>query len=90
MGSKKDQSSCGASCGDTGCCKVDSIVSVDERGQMVLPKDLRERAGIKPGDKLALVGCEQDGKVCCIVMVKAEEFSQMIKSTLGPMLKEII
>jgi antitoxin PrlF len=90
MSNKKDEKSCISSCGDTSCCKVDSIVSVDERGQMVLPKDMRERAGIKPGDKLALVGCEKEGKVCCIVMVKVEEFSQMIKSTLGPMLKEII
>jgi antitoxin PrlF len=31
------------------------MVSVDERGQMVLPKDLREKANIKAGDKLAVV-----------------------------------
>ena len=30
-----------------GGCKVESLVTVDERGQMVLPKDLRDRAGIK-------------------------------------------
>ena len=29
------------------CCKVEAIVSVDERGQMVLPKELRE-AGAHP------------------------------------------
>jgi AbrB family looped-hinge helix DNA binding protein len=69
---------------------VESVVSVDERGQMVLPKDLRERAHIAPGDKLALVSCEKEGSVCCIVMLKAEEFSQMVKSTLGPILKDII
>ena len=90
MGNKKDGASCGAECGDISCCRVESVVSVDERGQMVLPKEMREKAGIKPGDKLALVGCEKDGKVCCIIMLKAEEFSQMIKTTLGPMLKEII
>ena len=90
MANKKDSASCGAGCGDTGCCKVEAVVSVDERGQMVLPKEMREKAGIKPGDKLALVGCEKEGKTCCIVMVKVEEFSQMIKSTLGPLLKEII
>ena len=33
------------------CCKVESIVSVDERGQMVLPKEIRERAKIGAGDK---------------------------------------
>ena len=26
------------------CCKVESIISVDERGQMVLPKELRDKA----------------------------------------------
>jgi AbrB family looped-hinge helix DNA binding protein len=89
MVKKKENVSC-ASTGGIGCCQVESIVSVDDRGQMVLPKELREKAGIKPGDKLALVGCEKEGRICCIVMVKVEEFSQMIKSTLGPMLKEIV
>jgi AbrB family looped-hinge helix DNA binding protein len=37
---------------------VESIVSVDERGQMVLPKDIREKAKIRPGDKLAVVSME--------------------------------
>ena len=31
-------------------CKVESIISVDERGQMVLPKELRDRAQIRAGD----------------------------------------
>ena len=35
------------------CCRVESIISVDERGQMVLPKDLRDKANIRAGDKLA-------------------------------------
>jgi len=37
------------------CCRVESLVGVDERGQMVLPKELRDRADIKAGDKLAVV-----------------------------------
>ena len=36
-------------------CRVDSLVSVDDRGQMVLPKELRDKAGIKGGDKLAVI-----------------------------------
>ena len=36
-------------------CRVEAILTVDERGQMVLPKDIRERAGIQPGGKLALI-----------------------------------
>ena len=34
------------------CCRIDAVVSVDAKGQIVLPKDLREKANIKPNDKL--------------------------------------
>ena len=54
---------------------VESIVTVDDRGQMVLPKDIRERAGIKAGDKLALVTLQKNGKVCCIHLMKADELA---------------
>ena len=72
------------------CCKVESIVSVDERGQMVLPKDLREKAGLKAGDKLAVTSWELNGEVCCITLVKTESLVNMVKAELGPVLKEII
>jgi antitoxin PrlF len=72
------------------CCKVESLTSVDERGQMVLPKELRDKAGIRPGDKLAIMSWEKDGKICCFLLIKADEFSEMIKGKLGPMLKEMI
>ncbi len=71
------------------CCKVESIVSVDERGQMVLPKDLREKAKIKPGDKLAVVSMERDGKICCLSLIKADELEGMVKSMLGPVMDDI-
>jgi antitoxin PrlF len=71
------------------CCKVESLISVDERGQMVLPKEIRDRANIRPGDKLALISWEKDGKVCCISMIKAEDFGNMVKGLLGPMMKEM-
>ncbi len=72
-----------------GCCKVESIISVDERGQMVLPKDLREKAKIKPGDKLAVVSMERNGKVCCLSLIKADELEGMVKSMLGPVMDEV-
>ncbi len=50
---------------NTGCCRVDAVVTVDSKGQIVLPKDLREKAGLKPNDKLAVIGCESEGKMCC-------------------------
>ena len=76
-----------------GCCgdeaaqssyRVESIVGVDERGQMVLPKEVREKLGIVPGDKLAVVIMEREGRPCCITLIKADELAGMVQSILGP------
>ncbi len=71
------------------CCKVESVVSVDDRGQMVLPKEVRDRAKIQAGDKLAVITMERGGEVCCIALIKAGEFEDMVKGFLGPMMKEM-
>ncbi len=71
------------------CCKVESVISVDERGQMVLPKEIRDRAKIGAGDKLAVLSWEKDGKICCISLIKAEDLAEMTKDLLGPMMKEM-
>ncbi len=76
--------------GVTSCCKVEALVSVDERGQMVLPKGLREKANIRAGDKLAVVSWEKDGRVCCISLTKAEELTDMVRAVLRPVMKEIL
>jgi len=77
-------------CGPGNCCKVDAIVSVDERGQMVLPKDLRDKAGIKAGDKLAVVTMnDKDGKTCCLSLIKVESLTSMVKDMLGPVMDEV-
>ena len=75
--------------GSASCCNVEAVVSVDERGQMVLPKDIREKAGIKACDKLAIIAMRQEGKICCLAMIKVEALADMVKGTLGPMMKEI-
>lgn len=80
---------------DTTCCttaggfKVDAVISVDERGQMVLPKEVRARAGIRPGDKLALVTWEKDGEVCCMSLIKTDAFADMLKDFMGPMMQDM-
>ncbi len=81
---------CDLPAGKGSCCKIESVISVDERGQMVLPKELREKANIRAGDKLAVTCWEKDGKVCCISLTKAEELTNMVKATLGPVMKEIL
>ena len=71
---KKDKGAC--------CYNIESVVTVDDRGQMVLPKEIRNKAGIKPGDKLAVVLMEKDEKVCCLSLVKAEALSGTVKDLL--------
>lgn len=80
----------GSSC-ECGCnpgCRVEAVLSVDERGQMVLPKDVREKAGIRTGDKLALISWEKDGSICCLALMKADSLNSMVKDILGPLLHE--
>lgn len=75
-------------CSGSGC-RVESLVSIDERGQMVLPKELRDRAKIKPGDKLAVISWEKNGEICCLSLVRADNFKGMLANLLGPMIKEM-
>lgn len=65
-----------------GCYKVQALITIDERGQMVLPKDVRQRAGIEPRDKLALTTIEKDGEICCMVLTKADSLAQVVQSTI--------
>ena len=73
-----------------GRCKVEALISIDERGQMVLPKETREKANVRAGDKLAIISWEKAGKVCCLSLVKAEDLTEMVKDMLGPMLEDIL
>jgi AbrB family looped-hinge helix DNA binding protein len=91
MRRKKRNISCNVSMDKTAAsCKVESIISVDERGQMVLPKELREKAKIKAGDKLAITSWEKDGEICCITLIKVEDLVEMVKGQLGPIIREIL
>ena len=82
---QKDKEETCCSSEESTYCKVEGIVSIDHRGQMVLPKELREKAKIHAGDKLAVSSWEKDGKVCCIILTKAEELTDTVRATLGPL-----
>jgi AbrB family looped-hinge helix DNA binding protein len=92
-GEAKQQAANPSWCGTMGsgesCCKVEALVSIDERGQMILPKELRERANIRAGDKFAVTSVGKNGKVCCIVLTKAEDLSGMVINVLGPVVKDM-
>ena len=72
------------------CCAVEALVTVDERGQMVLPRELRVKAGIKAGDKLAVTSWKKDGEICCIALIKADSMETMVKGLLGPVMKDVL
>ena len=90
MAKKSKTTSCfDAKRGGSSCCKVESLVNVDERGQMVLPKEIRDKANIRAGDKLALVSWEKAGRICCLSLIKAEDLRGMVGGFLGPMIEEM-
>jgi antitoxin PrlF len=72
------------------CCKLEALVSVDERGQMILPKEVREKAQIKTGDKLVVASCEKDGKIDCLFLLKADQLKDSLKKAFGPLLEELL
>ena len=55
------------------------VVSVGEKGQIVIPKKAREIFNIKPGDSLLILGDESKG----IAIVKTEILSDIAESVLG-------
>ncbi len=57
---------------------IEAVITVDERGQLVLPKETRARAGIRPGDKLALVGWRKNDRVCCLSLIRADDMTPMV------------
>ena len=87
---KKSAACCGTTGGTAPSCKVEALVPIDARGQIVLPKDVRDKAGLSAGDKLAGVCFESGGEVCCITLVKADTCAESVKGTLGPVMTEIL
>ena len=60
------------------------IVTVGERGQIVIPKDARDIFKIKPGDKLLVLGDEEQG----IAIVKADAFQSFASVVLEGLKKK--
>ncbi|MBC7361939.1 MAG: AbrB/MazE/SpoVT family DNA-binding domain-containing protein [Candidatus Aminicenantes bacterium] len=72
------------------CCAVESIISVDERGQMVIPKEIREAARLKPGDKMAVIMWRSASGSCCLTLIKTDDLKDIIREKLSPMIKDLI
>jgi antitoxin PrlF len=70
-------------------CSVDSVVTIDSKGQIVLPKELRNKAGLKTNDKLVIVTFEKQDEISCILMIDAKKLGDMFNETIGSMVKDI-
>jgi len=73
-----------------GCCGVEAVVTVDARGQIVLPKELRDGAGIATGDKLAVVSLKNGERLCCLALMKVEELAGTVREILNPVASLLI
>ena len=56
------------------------VVTVGEKGQIVIPKKARDIFGITPGDTLLIVGDEKKGG---IAIIKTELFTDFTDNILG-------
>ena len=72
--------------GSNSNCKVEAVVTIDSKGQIVLPKKLRERVGFKQNEKIALVTFEKVGVISCVLMIKTEKISGAVTETLSTLL----
>ncbi len=62
-------------------CMIEALVTMDNRGQNVIPKEVRRIADIRDGDKLVVITHAKEGEPCYIFLVKAGTFIDEYMST---------
>ncbi len=71
--------------------RIEAVLTVDSKGQILFPKELREKTDIKAGDRMvAIAGCDEKGEVCCLILVRAEIVDEGLRNVVAPMLKGIV
>lgn len=87
--SKETEECCSSEEKDVSCCKIEGIVQIDSRGQIVLPRDLRKDAGLTEGTKLVVVRLQSKGEIAGIYLYKTDGFNIVVKDHLKPVMKEV-
>ena len=75
------------------CCQIEAVVSLDERGQIIIPKDVRKKFKLAAGEKFALMSCgdsSDSGAPCCFTLMRTDQLKGMVQQALSPMFSEII
>ncbi|MFW9827579.1 MAG: HgcAB-associated protein HgcC [Candidatus Thorarchaeota archaeon] len=89
-GQENQNCACSPPTSDLECCKVVALVSVDKKGQILLPKDLRDSENIKEGDRFVVINVSTGTESCCLILMKADLLEPMVQDALGPVLKIVI
>lgn len=87
---EKREDCCPSSEEGLSCCHVEGVVTVDSKGQIVLPKSLRDDMEIQEKDKLIVVSMKDKGKINSISLFKARTMDNMVKIMLKPVMKTIL
>lgn len=66
--------------------ELEAVVSFDDRGQLVLPKELRKKYNLKAGEKFALISCTDKDGLCCLNLIKTKSLNTQIAKTISPIL----
>jgi len=69
-------------------CQVEAVLSIDSRGQIVIPKEVRKRANIRDGDKLALVSWMNKDEICCLALIRADNLSSEVSGVMHTLLAD--
>ena len=76
--------------GDKGvCCRIEAVISIDERGQMVLPKEVRDKLSLSPRDKLAVISWG-DRDVCCLILIKVDQLTGVLAEAFSDLFREMV
>ena len=63
---------------------------IGERGQVVIPAELRKKFGIETGDRFLVIGGEKMDAWGGFLLVKADILSQVVQGIFGTRLEEVL
>jgi AbrB family looped-hinge helix DNA binding protein len=64
--------------------QIEDVIKVSSKGQIVIPREIRKKLGVKGGEKLLVLTCDGD-----IVLRKAQDISmEDIAKKIGKIVRE--
>jgi len=77
-------------CSDSGSqsYEVEAVLTIDARGQIVIPKDIRQRADIQDGDKFALISLGGRSTICCLTLIPVKTLSEKMPDFMRQIFSE--